>query len=387
MKKWFRVCSLALALAMGLSMTAFAKEERTKVGTVTINIDAEYAEKNEVDEGAFTVTTDSEVCEVSGFELDYSSATKEGGESWSKYDTPVLVIYLTAYDDYYFDKVSKGSFKFTGSKATYLSADRDSDKTEVTLKVQLNSLNGKVGNVSGLSWSDTSIGHWTKGFNTKKYEVRLYCNNRSINSYETSNLSYDFANDMKKAGAYYFSVRGVNSGNVKGDWIDSDIINITDVQANDLSHKAVDNTKTHEITNSNSAGPSGNSNNNAGPSGNNNTTTTGATGPGSAVTGNWLRANDGRWWYRHTNGSYTVNNWEFINGAWYLFDGEGWMLTGWRQMNGKWYFMDLNSGAMLKGWQLINGLWYYLDTANGDMWANRTTPDGYYVNADGVWRN
>ena len=50
MKKWFRVCSLALALAMGLSMTAFAKEERTKVGTVTINIDAEYAEKDEVDE-------------------------------------------------------------------------------------------------------------------------------------------------------------------------------------------------------------------------------------------------------------------------------------------------------------------------------------------------
>ena len=52
MKKWFRVCSLALALAMGLSMTAFAKEERTKVGTVTINIDAEYAEKDEVDEVA-----------------------------------------------------------------------------------------------------------------------------------------------------------------------------------------------------------------------------------------------------------------------------------------------------------------------------------------------
>lgn len=374
--KWFKICSLCLAMTMGLSITSFAKEERTKVGTVTINIEANYSEKDEVDEGDFSVTTDSEVCEVSGYELDYSSATKEGGEAWSKYDTPVLVIYLTAYDDHYFDKTSKGSFKLTGAKSTYLSASSDNDKTEVTLKVQLNSLNGKVGNVSGLSWSDTSIGHWVKGFNTKKYEVRLYCNNRAVNSYETSNLSYDFATDMKKAGAYYFSVRGVSSSNVKSDWIDSGVINITDVQANDLSHKAVDNTKTHEVSNTNTAGPSGGNNN----------TVNGPTGPGSATTGNWLRANDGRWWYRHTDGSYTINNWELINNAWYLFDNEGWMLTGWRMVNNKWYFMDLNSGAMLKGWQQINGLWYYLDPVNGDMWANRNTPDGYYVNADGVWR-
>ncbi|MDD6282332.1 MAG: hypothetical protein PUA70_02775, partial [Oribacterium sp.] len=37
------------------------------------------------------------------------------------------------------------------------------------------------------------------------------------------------------------------------------------------------------------------------------------------------------------------------------------------------------------GWQYINGYWYYLDPTNGNMWFSTITPDGYTLNADGVW--
>ena len=32
----------------------------------------------------------------------------------------------------------------------------------------------------------------------------------------------------------------------------------------------------------------------------------------------WQISN-GRWWYSHADGSYTTNDWENIDGEWYLF--------------------------------------------------------------------
>ena len=38
---------------------------------------------------------------------------------------------------------------------------------------------------------------------------------------------------------------------------------------------------------------------------------------------------------------------------------------------------------MQTGWNYINGKYYYMDS-NGAMYANRTTPDGHYVDASGA---
>ena len=35
-------------------------------------------------------------------------------------------------------------------------------------------------------------------------------------------------------------------------------------------------------------------------------------------------------------------------------------------------------------WIETSGLWYYVD-ANGSLFVNGTTPDGYRVDANGVW--
>ena len=115
----------------------------------------------------------------------------------------------------------------------------------------------------------------------------------------------------------------------------------------------------------------------------------------------WMYSN-GRWWYKHEDGTYTANSWEKINGVWYYFDHAGWMQTGWVK-DGSWYYLD-GSGAMKTGWVKDNGSWYYLQSSgamktgwftvsgkwyyaysSGALAINTTTPDGYRVNYNGEW--
>lgn len=116
----------------------------------------------------------------------------------------------------------------------------------------------------------------------------------------------------------------------------------------------------------------------------------------------WMYSN-GRWWYKHEDGTYTTNDWEKINGVWYRFDNSGWMQTGWVKDNGTWYYLD-GSGAMKTGWVKDNGSWYYLQDSgamktgwmkvsgkwyyaysSGALAINTTTPDGYRVSYNGEW--
>lgn len=62
------------------------------------------------------------------------------------------------------------------------------------------------------------------------------------------------------------------------------------------------------------------------------------------VEAKWIKAKDGRWWYRHSDGSWTSNNWEKIDGKWYYFDKDGWMKTGWIQWKRRWCYCE-SSGA------------------------------------------
>ena len=98
--------------------------------------------------------------------------------------------------------------------------------------------------------------------------------------------------------------------------------------------------------------------------------------------GSWIQSN-GRWWFKHNDGSYTSNGWEQINGVWYHFDNSGWMQTGWLKDSGNWYYLQ-DSGAMKTGWMKVSGKWYYA-YSSGALAINTTTPDGYRVNANGEW--
>ena len=132
----------------------------------------------------------------------------------------------------------------------------------------------------------------------------------------------------------------------------------------------------------------------------------GATGL-SKQSGVWIQDATG-WWYRNADGSYPRGSWQQIGSTWYAFNAAGYMITGWYSSDGSWYYLN-TSGAMSTGWEQINGYWYYFNASGamstgwvqlngkwyymeqvgslqpqGSMYVSNYTPDGYFVDADGV---
>ena len=101
------------------------------------------------------------------------------------------------------------------------------------------------------------------------------------------------------------------------------------------------------------------------------------------VSGKWIKDSKG-WWYRHNDGSYTTNDWEYIAGEWYYFNKQGYMQTGWISVGGKWYYLN-SSGAMQTGWVSVGGKWYYLNSS-GAMQTGWISVGGkwYYLNSSGA---
>lgn len=104
----------------------------------------------------------------------------------------------------------------------------------------------------------------------------------------------------------------------------------------------------------------------------------------SVYTNEWVKDKIG-WWYRHSDGSYTTNDWEKIGGYWYYFNESGYMVTGWKEINGYWYYMN-SSGVMETGWINVNDNWFYLN-ADGTMiennWYHDELNDKWYYLKDG----
>ena len=239
--------------------------------------------------------------------------------------------------DYYFASgFSKSSVSLSGSDGTVTSVSRSSSDTLIVY-VTLDALDDDDSDhdldVSGLEWDESDgTASWEESDDAKKYEVRLYRGSSAVTSVlTTTSTSYDFSSYITKNGYYTFKVRGVYNTSNKGSWEESDSWYVSSSEAQEISS-------------------SGSSNGNT-PS---NTTSSG--------TGAWLKDNTG-WWYCNADRSYTTNGWQYIDNLWYCFDENGYMKTGWILYKDAWYYCG-ESGAML---------------------VNTTTPDGYYVNGDGVW--
>lgn len=130
-------------------------------------------------------------------------------------------------------------------------------------------------------------------------------------------------------------------------------------------------------------------------------------------------SSDGQWYYLSKDGDMQ-KGWKWIDRAWYYFAESGEMKTGWVKDKDDWYYLDsegkmktgelqldkqeyvlANDGHMVTGWNgnyyyrasgerakdawtEIDGQWYYFK-ANGELVKNGKTPDGYSVDAKGVW--
>ena len=93
---------------------------------------------------------------------------------------------------------------------------------------------------------------------------------------------------------------------------------------------------------------------------------------------------DNHYRYFEANGAMKTG-WIKDKGIWYYLNPEdGIMLVGLHKVNGDHYYFD-ESGAMQTGWKRIDGNWYYFQT-DGSLLKNATTPDGYKVNEEGIWK-
>lgn len=113
----------------------------------------------------------------------------------------------------------------------------------------------------------------------------------------------------------------------------------------------------------------------------------------------WMQDEHG-WWLRFADSSYPKAEkrgtsgiayaWEQVNGNWWAFDESGYIKTGWMRDEdyGGWFYLDPEHG-MQTGWVLIDGKWCYFhptsDGRKGILYVGRLTPDGYYVDENGVW--
>lgn len=105
----------------------------------------------------------------------------------------------------------------------------------------------------------------------------------------------------------------------------------------------------------------------------------------------WIKDDKG-WWYRHANGTYTTNDWEFINNYWYYFDKNGYAMTGWQKINGQWFYLTpkkidgFPECSMVTGWLKDKDKWYYL-AKNGAMVSSQVVEiknKWYAFGADGA---
>ena len=94
------------------------------------------------------------------------------------------------------------------------------------------------------------------------------------------------------------------------------------------------------------------------------------------------------YYYNRANNSFTFNNWQKINNAWYYFNNDGTVHTGWyKSPAGFWYYFN-NDGASEFGWQKINNKWYHFNESNASAdtgWLKTTAGFWYYLDPVNAW--
>ena len=261
---------------------------------------------------------------------------------WKSDDIPKISVTLNAEEGYYFS-VSKDNVKIKG--ATYVSGKRENSETLV-LTMTLPSMLETISEIKEVWWMSNHEVEWSEVENAGQYEVRVYRDDKSTGGIQrVIGTKLDLGPLMRKAGTYKVRVRAINRKNtdVKTEWLEID------------SNSSIDDETARQFRDQyGSQIPAG------------------AKEPGDMLSQSytqdqygWIH-DAGGWWYRNTDGTYTVNNWQQIDGKWYFFNSTGYMVTGW---------ID---------WQDKS---YYCDPINGDMQTDKVIQDGSgrRVDSTGAW--
>lgn len=313
---------LVTAMSVGMCTAPALAATRKKITSVNVKVTADIQPETRFGEESIEVETKG-----NNYSFDYYEIENFGFE-WMEDDVPQIIIYLSADEGYYFSLSKASAVKLTG--ATYVKASKQDSSETLKLTVKLPSLAETVGEQEEVTLTEGGYAYWNEVRGAGSYELRIYRNGTGMgaNVLTTEDTHYDFQSMMGRPGTYQVKVRPVNKVNTenKGDWVESEAITLSSEMSNAIRN---------------------------------------GTAPKMPVRGEWKLAGD-RWWYEHSDGTYTQNGWEDIKGSWYFFDEEGYMKTGWIEWDGKRYYCDDTSGAMLK---------------------STTTPDGYILDQYGNPKN
>ena len=335
MLKWKKLSALFTAAAIACTaMTPCAMAaSRTKVGKIRLSF---YSPDVRVgwEGGTVEVTPSGDNTDL--YYVDSVEIINED-DDWTSSSAPLVEVVLGVEDgeNYYFGSSSSSGFKLSlddriehrFDDIEFVDADREDENTTLILTVRLIFDEDRYGNLpaepASPKWDETAAGLASWGdVTTAKYFEVQLIKNGA--EIGDSHMVYDTSYDFSDEIQQYGD--GVYTFKVR-------------------SVKASYNTKSGWST-SPSLNISG--------------------GQPALTMPGWVRAADGvRWWWQNADGTYPASQWMEIGGRWYYFDAQGYMATGWVQ---------------------VDGVYYYLDTRSGAMYANRYTPDGYWVEADGTWR-
>ena len=315
-KKAAGLLMMSMLLAASLAVPAFGAT-RKKIATVNITVESNIQPGARFGEEEIEVETRG-----GNYSFDYYEIENVGFE-WTREDVPQIAMYFRAEDGYYFSLTKATAVKLTG--ATYVKASKQESSEILKLVVKLPPLAEHVSDLGTVTLTDTGFAVWDPVEGAGSYEVRLYKNGNGVgvSMLSTTDNYYNFQNVMTKPASYQVKVRPVNALNAdkKGEWVESDPINLTSEQAAAIRSGDV---------------------------------------PDRPEIGEW-KSDEKGYWYMQPDGSYATNMWLEYGGKWYFFGEDGYMKTGWVQGNDKWYYLS----------------------DSGEMLVNTTTPDGYQVTFDG----
>ena len=335
MIQWKKITALLGAVLLASSVMApwAAADDRTKVGKIHLSF---YSPDVRVGNNGGEVQVEASGSNTNCYFIDSVDILNEDAD-WTSSSAPIVEVVLGVTDEekYYFGSRSSSGFELTLDERVedrfddieFVSASREDDDATLILKVRLIFDEDRYGNLpaepSAPQWDASAFGRASWGDVTNAKYFQLQLLKNGAGVGDMP-LIYDTSYDFSSMIAA--NGDGVYTFKVR-------------------SVKAVNNTKSEWSESPQLIVHSGQA--------------------AVAVEG-WVQAADGvRWWWQNADGSYPASQWKEIDGRWYYFDAQGYMATGWVQ---------------------VDGVYYYLDTRSGAMYANRYTPDGYWVEADGAWR-
>ena len=317
---------MAVMLILGLLATDVfpaAAATKKKISTVSITIDADMMSEDEVGEDGIEVEVRSNNYSVDNYVL------VDEDMEWGTNSVPELEITLTAAEGYYFALSKRSDVKLKGnSDPEYVSGKKMDSSSTLVVVAKLHCIQNGVGEVTNVTWSSDKpcVATWESSYNGNGYEVIVYRGDKKVGKMQAVSgpeKSIDLSHIMLTPGEYTFRVRekNYNSGK-RGEWEDSRSTYIL----------------TEEIAQKNKE----------------------LYGYQSLDGYGWQKDEKG-WWY-NTPGGPIKNDWLKNNDHWFFLDAEGYMVTGWKEIGGKNYYFN----------------------ENGEMLVDTITPDGCFVDANGV---